>query len=76
VTIYNLYSIKDKVAVGKEGIFEYPGRVIPVPMHHMAHFEYLYRRSIGDVLNGLLKSDDPTPEAIDAKQGESLEVKS
>lgn len=76
VTIFNLYSIKDKVAVGKEGVFEYPGRVIPVPMHHMAHFEYLYRRSIGDVLSGLLKSEQATEEQINSDQTESLEVKS
>lgn len=55
VRIYNLYSIKDKVARGREGIFDYPGKVQAIPMHHLTHFEFLYRRVVGDILTTILR---------------------
>ncbi|MFW7380001.1 MAG: alpha/beta fold hydrolase [Oligoflexus sp.] len=58
VKIYNLYSIKDRVARGREGIFEYAGKVQPIPMHHITHFEFLYRRVVGDILTTILRNEE------------------
>lgn len=55
VKIYNFYSIRDSVARGRDGIFDYAGNVQPIPMHHLSHFEFLYRRSVGDSLSMIFK---------------------
>lgn len=57
--IYNLYSNKDKVATGSMGIFETNetvDNIHHIPMHHISHFEFLYRRDVGDTLARLLGS--------------------
>jgi uncharacterized membrane protein YdjX (TVP38/TMEM64 family) len=71
--IYNLYSIKDSVAPDQKGIFEWPGPVTAIPMHHLTHFEFLYRRSVGDTLAKILQGDtvgqateEAEPEAQEA----------
>lgn len=56
--IYCCYSNKDKVAHGADGILvleQGMGHVVPVPMHHISHFEYLYRRDVGDSVARILK---------------------
>ena len=58
--IYNLYSKKDRVATGEKALFESPhnhGSIVPVPMHHVSHFEFLYRRDVGDVVAAILKGE-------------------
>ena len=58
--IYNLYSNRDKVATGDSGVFVPPEEsadtVVPIPLHHLSHFEFLYRRDVGDTLARLLGS--------------------
>lgn len=56
--IYCCYSKKDKVANGANGILVLEkgmNHVVPVPMHHISHFEYLYRRDVGDCVARILK---------------------
>lgn len=71
VTIYNMYSEKDRVATGRDGIFNWPGRVVPVPMHHLSHFEYLYKRTIGDSLSKILHEN--ATESSDSSKENSIE---
>ena len=57
--IYCCYSIRDRVAKGKSGLFEpmdptSQSTIIPVPMHHITHTEFLYRRDVGDSLVRML----------------------
>jgi uncharacterized membrane protein YdjX (TVP38/TMEM64 family) len=57
VEIHCLYSHKDAVASGDSGCFKpaSPSKnVFPVPMHHVSHFEFLYRRTVGDTLAKIL----------------------
>ncbi len=57
VSIYCCYSRADKVATGRQGVFvprQSKGQVIPVPMHHISHFEFLFRRDVGDYLAHIL----------------------
>jgi uncharacterized membrane protein YdjX (TVP38/TMEM64 family) len=57
VEIHCLYSHKDAVASGDSGCFrpQSPSKnVFPVPMHHVSHFEFLYRRTVGDTLAKIL----------------------
>ncbi len=54
LTIYNLYSNKDSVARGINGIFDHRSRVITIPMHSTAHFEFLFKRSVADTLVKIL----------------------
>ncbi|MCB9229737.1 MAG: VTT domain-containing protein [Deltaproteobacteria bacterium] len=59
VRIYNFYSNRDRVASGENGIFrpyQSQDRVTPVPLHHVTHFEFLYRRDVGDALVHVLGS--------------------
>ncbi len=59
VQIYTIYSNRDKVARGDNGIFHVSPpqpNVIAVPMHNMTHFQFLYRRQVGDMLAQLLGS--------------------
>lgn len=56
--IYCIYSEKDRVTRGRVGLFEplTPSpKIRPVPMHHLSHFEFLYRRDVGDVLSKILR---------------------
>ncbi len=58
--IYCLYSERDGIAHGRDGLFEprnaAMNAVVPIPMNHIGHFEFLYRRDVGDVLTKLLRS--------------------
>lgn len=57
VMIYNLYSRKDMVA-GVGGDFQClnkPANMVSVPMHHVEHFEFLYRRDVADTIARLLR---------------------
>lgn len=70
--IYCCYSKKDKVAKGSDGILMLEkgmNHVIPVPMHHIAHFEYLYKRDVGDCIARILKR--PNYEILDEKSEDS-----
>ena len=64
LTVYCCYSQKDKIATGENGIFqtvksEGKGQIIPVPMHNIAHFEFLYRKDVGNSLARLLRASRP-----------------
>lgn len=59
VQIYTIYSNRDGVAQGDNGIFHISPpqpNVIAVPMHNMTHFQFLYRREVGDMLARILGS--------------------
>lgn len=60
VTIYNLYSSKDAVAKNWRGTFEHETRVVKIPMHSFAHFEFLYKRSVADTLVKILNKAEAT----------------
>src|SRR5690606_31629256 len=58
VHIYCLHSERDKVASGKQGVFQPripSANIHPVPMHHLSHFEFLYRRDVGDTIAHILR---------------------
>lgn len=60
--VYCLNSAKDKVASGKAGIFrprKASPNVINVPMNHISHFEFLYRRDVGDTISRILRGEEP-----------------
>lgn len=63
--VYCIHSDKDRVAKGPAGIFrprkDQEGRVVAVPMHHISHFEFLYRRDVGETISRILKDDEPLP---------------
>jgi hypothetical protein len=66
VRIYCLHSERDRVARGQSGVYR-PARgaahVRPVPMNHISHFEFLYRRDVGDTISSLLQ-EGPAPAAV------------
>jgi pimeloyl-ACP methyl ester carboxylesterase len=79
VEIHCLYSHKDAVATGDSGLFKpaLPSpRVFPVPMHHVSHFEFLYRRTVGDTLAKLLGTPTAIPQAPEPTElsGEGAEA--
>ena len=58
VSIYCLYSENDKVATGNKGVFtpiQSPERITKIPLHHVSHFEFLFRRDVADNLARLLR---------------------
>jgi uncharacterized membrane protein YdjX (TVP38/TMEM64 family)/pimeloyl-ACP methyl ester carboxylesterase len=69
--IYCLHSEKDRVARGTAGVFQpkkKSPRIRSVPMNHISHFEFLYRRDVGDMISTLLKEGEEAPAP---KEGES-----
>ncbi len=72
--IYNFYSEKDKVATGEKALFETAhnnGSIIPVPMHHVSHFEFLYRRDVGDTITAILRDEFHSQKATRTEQASS-----
>lgn len=62
LTIYNIYSNKDAVAKGTNGVFDHSSKVVSIPMHTMAHFEFLYKRSVADTLVKILNQAEKNYE--------------
>ncbi len=60
--VYCLHSERDRVATGKSGIFR-PRRpspnIVSVPMNHISHFEFLYRRDVGETISRILSGQVP-----------------
>lgn len=57
--IYCLHSERDRIATGHKGIFvpRHPSpNIHPVAMHHLSHFEFLYRRDVGDTIAQILRN--------------------
>ena len=56
--IYCLHSNKDSVSRGRNSIYtpeiEGGGSVTPVPMNHISHFEFLYKRDVADTIARIL----------------------
>ncbi|NRA69043.1 MAG: alpha/beta fold hydrolase [Pseudobacteriovorax sp.] len=71
LTIYNLYSRKDSVAHGPKGMFEHSSEVIGIPMNAIAHFEFLYKRSVADTLVKILNSAEEKYAQIEAAQSQN-----
>lgn len=70
VTIYCLHSERDRVARGGTGVFKPKAgahRVKDVAMNHISHFEFLYRRDVGDTIAQLLKEEAETTVRLIAK---------
>ncbi len=64
LNVYCFHSERDKVATGLDGVFQPQrqlGRIIPVPMHAISHFEFLTRRDVGDYLAKILRQADTDP---------------
>lgn len=60
LAIYCIHSESDRVAKGRSGIFQPDtpsNRITPIPMNHISHFEFLYRRDVGDTISRLLKDE-------------------
>jgi len=63
--VYCMYSRKDSVAPGHRGIFrpeKGSGNVFLVPMNHVAHFEFLFRRDVADAISNILNDREPFPD--------------
>ena len=61
LSVFCFHSEKDKVSTGINGVFrplEAKGRIVPVPMHAVSHFEFLTRRDVGDYLAKILREAD------------------
>lgn len=59
LTIYNIYSKNDRVATDQNAVFtsiQNSSQIVPIPMHSISHFEFLYRKDVGDSLVNLLGS--------------------
>lgn len=58
LSVYCLHSNKDKVSTGKNAIFtpfiKPEGTITPVPMNHISHFEFLYKRDVADMIASIL----------------------
>lgn len=77
--VYCLHSVRDKVARGQDGLFEptEPSKFVQsVPMNHVVHFEFLFRRDVADVLEDILaieekriRDDLPTDDQKMLSQG-------
>ena len=64
--LFCLYSHKDRVALHNNGAFKLEEKlpnVFPIPMHHLGHFEFLYRREVGDLIADLLLEADAEDKA-------------
>ena len=64
--IYCIHSENDGVATGERGMFHSAndhGNIHSVPMNHLGHFEFLYRRDVGDMLAKLLRESEEDEEA-------------
>jgi hypothetical protein len=57
VQIFCLYSRRDGIARGGNAIFKPTAgseQVFPVPVHRVAHFEFLYRREVVEIVASIL----------------------
>ncbi len=55
--LYCMHSERDRVCIGENGLFRPSNatvNIVSVPMNHVSHFEFLYRRDVGDTLSILL----------------------
>jgi uncharacterized membrane protein YdjX (TVP38/TMEM64 family)/pimeloyl-ACP methyl ester carboxylesterase len=57
--VFCLHSRRDRVARGTQGLFKpknpkSAARVTSIPMDQISHFEFLYRRDVGDTITALL----------------------
>ncbi len=63
--IFCFFSDRDRVARGTKGLFRPQTditNVTAVPMHHVSHFEFLYRRDVGDHIAKILKEANTSAE--------------
>jgi uncharacterized membrane protein YdjX (TVP38/TMEM64 family)/pimeloyl-ACP methyl ester carboxylesterase len=67
VEVYCMHSVRDKVAKGEKGLFKprTPSKNIhSIPMNHISHFEFLYRRDVGDVISQILRKEEPSLKLV------------
>jgi uncharacterized membrane protein YdjX (TVP38/TMEM64 family) len=55
--VFCFYSNKDKVSPGTKAVFEHPSDVTGIPMHHVAHFQFLARRDVTQAIVRILRQD-------------------
>jgi uncharacterized membrane protein YdjX (TVP38/TMEM64 family) len=60
--VFCFHSNKDKVATGTNAVLkplsEVEGTITPVPMNHISHFEFLYKRDVADRIASILGEPD------------------
>lgn len=75
--IYCLHSNKDSVSRGRNSIYtpevEGGGSVTPVPMNHISHFEFLYKRDVADTIARIL--GEPIQQTKDQKPDKHYQSK-
>ncbi len=67
VSITCIHSTKDRVSRGPMGLFKPKlgkQKAHSIPMDHISHFEFLYRRDVGDTIASVLKEDDAINKAV------------
>jgi uncharacterized membrane protein YdjX (TVP38/TMEM64 family)/pimeloyl-ACP methyl ester carboxylesterase len=55
--VFCFYSNKDSVSPGTKAVFEHPSDVTGIPMHHVAHFQFLARRDVTQAIVRILRQD-------------------
>lgn len=67
-----IYSSKDRIARAEKGLFRpktsAKDQVEAIPMNHVSHFDFLYRRDVGELVIKLLKKTDPQESVEIAEQ--------
>lgn len=67
MNIHCLHSERDGIAQGRRGLFvprRHSERVHSIPMDHISHFEFLYRRDVAEVLSQILSDGDGGRESL------------
>lgn len=75
LSIYCCYSDNDKVATGIKGKYVPKNSnhdIQYIPLHHVTHFEFLYRRDVADKLARLLRQKPAQVTLGPSKKNESL----
>ena len=76
LSIYCFHSNKDGVSTGQDGIFRPENsegaNITAVPMNHISHFEYLYKRDVADRIATILGAPE-AKESVPSNEGGSDE---
>ncbi|MGE0172317.1 MAG: alpha/beta fold hydrolase [Oligoflexales bacterium] len=71
LNIYCCHSKKDRVARGRYGVFKFNNpspQVKPIAMHHISHFEFLYKKDVVELVDQILQDKfEPSKHALEAK---------
>ncbi|MCY4380172.1 MAG: alpha/beta fold hydrolase [Proteobacteria bacterium] len=60
--IYCMYSCRDRITYHKKGVFQgaygHIKNIVAVPMHRIAHFQYIYKKSVIEKIDRILSDGD------------------